>query len=214
MDFERFRGETAFSRETKGHLEGPQRLSLVTGGQLGLRERRGPKMSHWKHEKRNERGFTLFELLVVLIILAILAGIVTYAVGGTQANSIASSCSTDAKSFQTALEEYRADLNSYPPLGTGVALTSTVTVNGTTYGPFMRSLPSTANYEIMTDANGGVFVYPAGALPNGTAHGMQTQTVGGAWNYAGTPNANTAMLLDYGATNGAICNNPYLDQSP
>src|SRR5271167_3036840 len=101
MDFERSRGETAFSRETRCHLHGPLTLFLVTSGQLWLRERRGAEMSKSEREKRNEGGFTLFELLVVLIILAILAGIVTYAVGATQANGIASSCSTDARSFQT-----------------------------------------------------------------------------------------------------------------
>ncbi len=171
-------------------------------------------MSQKRHEHVSEGGFTLFELLVVIIILAVLAGIVTFAVGSTQANGIASSCSTDARSFQTALEEYKADLNAYPPLGTGSALTTTVTVGGTTYGPFMRALPSTSEYQIVTDGSGGVFVYPQGTAPNTSPHGMQTQTVGGAWVYAGIPNPNTTMALDFGVTNGAICNNPYLDHSP
>jgi len=171
-------------------------------------------MSRRSHETAKEGGFTLFELLVVIIILAILAGIVVFAVGSTQANGIASSCSTDAKTFQTALQEYNADLNSWPPLGLGSALTSTVTVNGTTYGPFLRSLPSSANYTIVTDGAGGTYVYPMGTGWNHSISGMQQQTVGGAWSYTGFPNANTSMSLDFGATNGAICNNPYLEQSP
>ncbi len=165
---------------------------------------------------RREDGFTLFELLVVIIILAVLAGIVVFSVGSTQASGIASACSTDAKSFQTALEEYNADTNSYPPLGTGSQLTSTVTIGSTTYGPFMRALPTTTEYQIVTDGKGGVFVYPTGAAINVTSHGMETQTIDGAWNTLGVNDNPTqdTMLLDFSATNGAICNNPYLTQAP
>ena len=156
-----------------------------------------------KHAKRSERGFTLFELLVVIIILAILAGIVTYAVGSTQANGITSSCSTDARSFQTALQEYNADTNSYPPLGSGSALTSTITVGGTTYGPFMRSLPSTNNYRIETDGNGGVFVYPPAStgvtIPGVTTMDSPTFYAGTA---LGIPSDTQVMNFE---TNPNIC---------
>jgi prepilin-type N-terminal cleavage/methylation domain-containing protein len=173
-----------------------------------------------KQERRSERGFTLFELLVVIIILAILAGIVTYAVGSTQANGIASSCQTDAKAFQTALEEYKTDVGSYPgaPTATtpatpndGSVLTTVVSIAGSTYGPFLRALPSTNEYQIWTDGNGGVFVYPATTPINKlSATGMENQTVGGAWN---DPSGDSAFL-NFSVNNGAICNDPNLENPP
>jgi len=65
-------------------------------------------------EKRNEGGFTLIELLIVIIILAILAAIVVFAVGSTGSNAVAASCNADAKTFETALESYKAAVGAYP----------------------------------------------------------------------------------------------------
>ena len=65
-------------------------------------------------EKRNEGGFTLIELLIVIIILAILAAIVVFAVGTTGSNAVAASCNADAKTFETALEAYKAEVGDYP----------------------------------------------------------------------------------------------------
>src|ERR1700691_4161327 len=125
-------------------------------------------MSPRSRHTRNQEGFTLFELLIVIIILAILAGIVTYSVGTSKSNAIASSCQSDAKAFATALEQYKAQVGTYPPLGPrpGVAypyLTVPQTAFGQTVGPFLRQMPSTANYQIETDSLGNVFVYPAGS---------------------------------------------------
>ena len=128
-------------------------------------------------EKRNEGGFTLIELLIVIIILAI----VVFAVGTTGSNAKAAACSADAKSFETALESYKAEVGMYPGLGTGInGPTGTLSTNyyGLTgnngaqwqvnqvltnpyIGPFMRSLPQTNHYQIVTDGLGGVFVLPA-----------------------------------------------------
>jgi prepilin-type N-terminal cleavage/methylation domain-containing protein len=156
-------------------------------------------------EKRNEGGFTLIELLIVIIILAILAAIVVFAVGTTGANAKAAACSADAKSFETALESYKAEIGMYPGFGTGnQAPTGTSSpnyygltgnggaqwqVNGLAtnpeIGPFMRSLPLTTHYEILTDGNGGVFVLPAVGNTTGPA------------TYGGTPpNSLTAAWLD------------------
>jgi prepilin-type N-terminal cleavage/methylation domain-containing protein len=123
-------------------------------------------------EKRNEGGFTLIELLIVIIILAILAAIVVFAVGTTGQNAKNAACGADAKTFESALEAYKAEVGVYPgqtatnpPAGSpnlGAALTSTTTGSGGgTVGPFMRALPSTAHYTIWTDGVGGVFVLPA-----------------------------------------------------
>jgi general secretion pathway protein G len=173
----------------------------------------------------SEEGFTLFELLIVLIILAILAGIVAFAVGSTQSSGVASSCQTDAKAFQTALEEYKTDIGSYPgaptathPLPTpnnGLVLTTVINSGGSTYGPFLRQVPATNEYQIWTDGNGGVFVYPATAPVNsGSATGMENQTVGGAWNTnPHDPNFDSTSL-NFATNNGAICGDPYLENPP
>jgi general secretion pathway protein G len=117
--------------------------------------------------KRDQGGFTLIELLIVIIILAILAAIVVFAVGSTNSNAIASSCNADAKSVETAMEAYKAQLGSYP--GSIAALTSSTvaTVNGVTQtdGPWLKEAPSTANYVITLDANNNVQVAGPGGTP-------------------------------------------------
>jgi prepilin-type N-terminal cleavage/methylation domain-containing protein len=173
------------------------------------------------NQKRNEGGFTLIELLIVIIILAILAAIVVFAVGTTGSNSKVAACQSDAKTFETALETYKAEVGVYPgdptlttqvapptPVpevgngqtwnlatpGSGAPLTgevfgllgndgqdaagATVTAtsgstwtapNGTTVGPFLRQVPSTSIYTIMTDGAGGVFIYSTAKNGTGTA---------------------------------------------
>jgi prepilin-type N-terminal cleavage/methylation domain-containing protein len=170
-------------------------------------------------QKRSEEGFTLIELLIVIIILAILAAIVVFAVGTTSANALSATCSSDAKTFETALQAYDAEVGSYPLLGTGATgydtttatgMTQTFTVNGATVGPFLRQLPSTTHYQIVTDGAGGVFVYPAGALVNVGRTGMDGQTVQGVGGPAPTPPA-TSPSLNFD-TDPGICSNPYVVQ--
>jgi len=113
--------------------------------------------------KRDQGGFTLIELLIVIIILAILAAIVVFAVGSTNSNAIASSCNADAKSVETALEAYKAQIGSYPSAAAASTLlvTSTVTtVNGVneTVGPWLKEWPSQNNYTISIDSVGNVLV--------------------------------------------------------
>jgi general secretion pathway protein G len=180
-------------------------------------------MSRQLVRRKNEEGFTLFELLIVIIILAILAGIVAFSVGSSRANAVGSSCQSDAKTFSTALEQYKAQVGSYPPLGPlppsivpyvpYTWLTSPQVVDGQTVGPFLRQMPGTANYQIETDGLGNVYVYPAGTAPNLSPTGMKNQTVQRAWN-SSVSNLNTQMHLNYATNNGAICDNPYLSQAP
>jgi len=110
-------------------------------------------------EKRNEGGFTLIELLIVIIILAILAAIVVFAVGGTSKNAAIASCNADAKSLETAVEAYKAQMGTYPP--TANVLTGTTTdKGGNSVGPWLRSVPQTSptgHYYITYDGSGGVF---------------------------------------------------------
>jgi len=146
----------------------------------------GTQTTMWERmtKKRNEGGFTLIELLIVIIILAILAAIVVFAVGTTGSNAKTSACAADAKTFETALESYKAEVGSYPGIGfgstwagqpagtfgllgnTGNAANGDVWTDtaNQTIGPFIRQLPngtSAQHYQIVTDGNGGVFVVPA-----------------------------------------------------
>jgi len=113
--------------------------------------------------KRDEGGFTLIELLIVIIILAILAAIVVFAVGSTNKNAVASSCNADAKSVETALEAYKAQIGTYPAAAAAstvlISPTST-TVNGVSesVGPWLKEWPSTSNYTIAVDSSGNVLV--------------------------------------------------------
>jgi prepilin-type N-terminal cleavage/methylation domain-containing protein len=183
------------------------------------------RMSH----RTNDGGFTLIELLIVLIILSVLAGIVVYAVGTTGSNAKAAACSADAKTFETALESYKAEVGYYPGAAALSSDATTHTGNGETWlnqdssiygvagnptatqgtwtiaggatviGPYMRQLPSTTNYQIVTDGQGGVFVYPPGAgLVDRQVTAMDNQTVGGVLGDGDTEPLNFE-------TNPAIC---------
>jgi prepilin-type N-terminal cleavage/methylation domain-containing protein len=97
-------------------------------------------------EKRDEGGFTLIELLIVIIILAILAAIVIFAVGNTSTSAKQSSCNSDAKTVETAVEAYKAQMGQFPggatPALAMAQLTTTATVNGVVVGPWLRQAPS------------------------------------------------------------------------
>lgn len=114
-------------------------------------------------EKRNEGGFTLIELLIVIIILAILAAIVVFAVGTTSKNSAVASCNADAKSVETAVEAYKAQIGSWP--ADINALTTTQPDGATpsiTDGPWLRQVPRatvTSNgYQVTVGGSGVVDV--------------------------------------------------------
>ena len=113
-------------------------------------------------EKRNEEGFTLIELLIVIIILAILAAIVIFAVGNTSQSAKQSACNSDAKTVETAVEAYKAQMGAYPATMGALTTTATDPFNSETVGPWLRQAPSastTANgYAVTIDTAGGVWV--------------------------------------------------------
>ncbi|HZU79257.1 MAG TPA: prepilin-type N-terminal cleavage/methylation domain-containing protein [Acidimicrobiales bacterium] len=166
-------------------------------------------------EKRDEGGFTLIELLIVIIILAILAAIVVFAVGSTGANSKFAACNSDAKTYETALESYKAQLGTYPvslstsalttpatttgySVAPGASLTQTVTNGTSTAGPALRSLPGTSHYQIVSDGNGVVYVLPPApfAVPTYLFPG-ETAAQAGVTGDAGPINFDT--------NSGAVC---------
>jgi prepilin-type N-terminal cleavage/methylation domain-containing protein len=176
-------------------------------------------------EKRNEGGFTLIELLIVIIILAILAAIVVFAVGTTGQNATSAACSSDAKTFETALEDYKAEIGSYPAVGNGntppagasYGLLGNVTpanpsgnwtYNGQTIGPFMRSLPTTTHYQIVTDGNGGVFVLPSTTNGGPALSSVTAATLDGTTGAVTVGNVSTTHTTDPEFINFDATNQP------
>jgi len=112
---------------------------------------------HSMSRRESQGGFTLVELLIVIVILAILAAIVVFAVGTTSKNAVAASCSADAKSVETAMSAYDAQLASYPP--SLAALATTAAGPNGTVGPWLRAVPSTTHY-VVTNVGANLFVLP------------------------------------------------------
>jgi general secretion pathway protein G len=91
--------------------------------------------------KKEDEGFTLIELLIVIVILGILATVVVFAVGGITDRGKKSTCDSDRKTMEVAVEAYNAQYGVYPA-------TEGALVTG-----FMRSLST--NYDI-TPSTGGI----------------------------------------------------------
>jgi general secretion pathway protein G len=68
----------------------------------------------------NSRGFSLIELLVVIIILGLLAGLVGPRLFGRVGQSKTAAARAQIELFGAALDQYRLDVGSYPPSGTGL----------------------------------------------------------------------------------------------
>ena len=105
-----------------------------------------------KKARSGEAGFTLIELLIVVIILAILAAIVVFAVGATGTDSAIAACKADAKSVETAVEAYKAQMGVYPPAITDLTSAAT-TPSGGTSGPWLKSVPDSTHYTISYDGS-------------------------------------------------------------
>jgi len=69
---------------------------------------------------RTQSGITLIEILVVLAIMALLATLVTTRVTERLAEAKVSTAKTQIKTFQQALELYKADNDEYPTTEQGL----------------------------------------------------------------------------------------------
>jgi general secretion pathway protein G len=102
-----------------------------------------------------ELGFTLIELLIVIVILGVLAGIVVFAVQSITSSGVGSSCGTDWKSVQTALEAYRAQMGGYPE-GGGVTNSAGTIPPSLAVGSPETGTDAVPNLLTGSDVGGGV----------------------------------------------------------
>jgi type II secretion system protein G len=65
-------------------------------------------------QHRPDDGFTLIELLIVIVILGILATVTVFSVRGIVDRGEKSSCKSDYKTVEIAIEAYGAQYGSYP----------------------------------------------------------------------------------------------------
>jgi general secretion pathway protein G len=116
---------------------------------------------------RNASGFTLVELLIIMVILGILAATVIFALSGTVSSAAVSSCNTDVKTLETALEAFHnnpnntADSGNYPnaSAGTPSGNSQLLAPASSNYGgPYLRAWPGSSHYTITLGGSGHVLV--------------------------------------------------------
>jgi general secretion pathway protein G len=64
--------------------------------------------------QKHDKGFTLVELLIVIVILGILATVTVFAVRGITDQGKKSTCDSDKKTLEVAVEAYYAKYNADP----------------------------------------------------------------------------------------------------
>jgi len=73
-----------------------------------------------RRPRQSRRGFTLIEVLLVLVILVILGGMAGVFVRGAQKRAFVNAARSQLNGFETALEMYALDMNSYPTTSEGL----------------------------------------------------------------------------------------------
>lgn len=142
--------------------------------------------------QEHTRGLNLVEFLIVLVILAVIAAVTVFALSTTAKNAVSASCQADARSVETALSVYKAQMSSYP--ASIAELTLPAKAASGWAGPWLQVAPGTTHYVMFNDALGDLFVVPPGRGPDApgatyTINGTLTAvaTVGGAFDFDTDP---------------------------
>jgi general secretion pathway protein G len=118
-----------------------------------------------------KRGFTLIELLVVIIVLGLLATLVGPRILGRVTEAKGATAKTQVSLLETALDNYRLDVGSYPTTEQGLdALEKTPThepVPINWRGPYLRR-------DVPVDPWGRPYIYKSPGEHNPTSFDLST----------------------------------------
>jgi len=124
----------------------------------------------------------LFGTLLALPLVAGCTATITVGNPGSSSSTAAApsagvvaSCQSDAKSTETALEAYQAQMGRYPPADTWTDLTTSGTGPNGPVGPWLKSEPTSTAYVINFDSSGDVSVDKIGVSTYQAADNIDTR---------------------------------------
>jgi hypothetical protein len=89
--------------------------------------------------------------------------------------AVIASCQADAKSTETALEAYEAQIGTYPPADVWNDLTTSQKGPSGPLGPWLKAEPTSTHYVINFDGNGDVSVDKVGVPTYQAADNIDTR---------------------------------------
>jgi len=128
------------------------------------------------------RSLSLGMQLTLLLLMAGCSAHITFGNPGTTTTTSATavsaaviaSCEADAKSTETALEAYEAQIGTYPPADAWNDLTTSQTGPSGPVGPWLKAEPTSTHYVINFDGNGDVSVDKVGVPTYQAADNIDT----------------------------------------
>jgi prepilin-type N-terminal cleavage/methylation domain-containing protein len=160
------------------------------------------------YRKNRRRGFSLIELVIVVVIIGIIAAIAIPRMSRGSAGAADSALAQDLSILRNAIDMYQTEHNgSYPAvIGTvtvsdqllkysditgATVTTSKDTVQGTIYGPYLRSIPALP----VGPNKGGAGIAAASAAGVGWIYDSTAGTVGPNTPASGTGSTDSAGKL-------------------